>query len=124
MSFIESISTSAPAASLKNLGDSVAGRIVSFEDYQPKKFGTDELDFFPSGDPKPAVRIVLEQTPGDPASQVTLWAEKANLLKAIAVAVRSSGSKDLQVGADLAVTHSHMEGRAKGFKAQYAPAEG
>lgn len=110
----------APAVNLKNVGDSVAGRIVSFEDYQVKDFSSGEPKFFPkSGDPIMGVRIVLEVTPGDASSQVTLYAEKVNMLKAIASAVRATGATDLEKDADLAVTFSGWDGRAKAFQAAY-----
>lgn len=112
------------AVNLKNLGDSVAGRIVSFEDYQVKDFNSGELKFFEkSGDPIMGVRIVLEVVPGDTSSQVTLFAEKPRMLKAIANAVRAQGATDLEEGADLAVTHTRMDGRAKDFEAAYARPE-
>jgi hypothetical protein len=110
----------APAVSLKNMGDSIAGRIVSFEDYQVVDWQTKEPKFFPkSGDPILGVRIVLETNPGDTASQQTLYAEKVNMLKAIASAVKGAGAADLEVGGDLAVTFSGMDGRAKAFMAAY-----
>lgn len=113
----------APSFTHKNVGDAVGGRIVSFEDYQVKEFGTDTLKTFEkSGDPVMGVRIVLEVVPGDSSSAVTLWAEKPRMLKAIAGAVKGTGAKDLEVGGDLAVTFSGFDGRAKAFLAAYARA--
>lgn len=118
-------STSGPSAvSFKNVGDSVAGRIVSFADYQVKDFNTgDPKVFEKSGDPVMGCAIVLEKTPGDAASQVTLYAEKPRMLKAISAAVRAQGASDIEAGADLAVTWTGMDGRAKAFSAAYARPE-
>lgn len=112
-----------PSVNLKSVGDSVAGRIVSFEDYHVKEFGTDNLRYFPSGDPIMGTRIVLETIPGDTSSQVTLYVEKVRMLKAIANAFRAAGATDLEVGADLAVTWTGMDGRAKAYQAAYARAD-
>lgn len=109
-----------PRVSFKSVGDSVAGRIVSFEDYQVKDFQTKEPKFFPSGDPIMGVKVHLELTPGDAASRVTLWAEKKNMLKAIKNAVVGAGAQDIEEGADLAVTFSGYDGRAHAYQAAYA----
>jgi hypothetical protein len=109
--------------SLKNLGDSVAGRIVAFEDYQPTDFNTKELKTFKDGSPWPGVRIHLEQEPGNEATRVTLYAEKINMLNAIGTAVAAAGASDIEVGGDLAVTFSGRDGQAHTFSAQYAKPE-
>jgi hypothetical protein len=112
------------AVNFKAVGDSVAGRIISHEDYQCKEFDTGALRFFEkSGNPIMGTKIVLETIPGDEESQVTLFVEKVRMIKAIAAAVRGSGAVDLEVGADLAVTWTGMDGRAKGWQAAYARAE-
>jgi hypothetical protein len=125
------MSANAPAVSLKAVGDSVAGRIAEFDNYQVTHFADDpkngvkkgDLKFFPSGDPIMGVKVVLETSPGDAGSRVTLWAEKPNMLRAIAAAVRAQGATDLELGADLAVTFSGFEGRAHSFQAAYARAD-
>lgn len=109
--------------SFKNLGDSVAGRIVAFEDYQPNDFNTGLPKTFKDGKPWPGVRIHLEQEPGNESTRVTLYAEKINMLNAIGSAVATSGADDIEVGADLAVTFSGRDGQAHTFTAQYARAE-
>lgn len=125
MSVIAGISgNSYPSASFKAVGDSVAGRIVSFEDYQEKVFGSEELKFWPSGDPVMGVRIGLEVSPGDPNSRITVWAQGKKLLAAIALAVKSTGAQDLEIGGDLAVTFTGYDGRAKTYQAAYAKPEG
>lgn len=123
MSAISQVSSGYTAVNLKNVGDAVAGRIVGFEDYQVNDFSTKQPKFFPSGDPIMGTRVHLETTPGDEETRVTLWAEKANMIKAIAAAVRQAGKADIEEGADLAVTWTGFNGKAKTFSAAYSPAE-
>lgn len=126
MSVISNTSGGYPAVSLKNLGDAVVGRIIALEDYEVKEFGTENPKLNQKTQlPELGVRISLEMTPGDPSTRVTLWAEKWRMIKAIAVAVKGAGAADLEIGADLAVSHNTMDGRAKGFSASYGrPAAG
>ncbi len=110
-------------AALKTLGDSVAGCIVAFEDYQPNDFNTGQPKTFKDGTPWPGVRVHLEQEPGNEASRVTLYVEKINMLNAIGKAVADAGASDLEVGADLAVTFSGRDGQAHTFSASYVRPE-
>lgn len=121
-----------PSVSFKSVGDSVAGRIVGLEDYQEKEFADDSKRgvrkgdpkvYEKSGDPVMGVRITLEMTPGDDTSRVTLWAQGARLMKAVAKAFRAEGRDDITTGDDLAVTFNGYDGRAKTFVAAYARAD-
>lgn len=119
------IGNSGASASFTAVGDAVAGRIVQFEDYQELDFYTKEPKTYEkSGDPVMGVRITLEQTPGDAESRITLWAHGALQLKAIRTAVKGTGARDLELGADLAVTYTGLQGRAKVYQAAYARPEG
>lgn len=134
MSLIAS-ATTASAASLKNVGDSVAGRITGIEDYQLKEFGGTDLQFRKDKNgnfildgngqkiPQMGVRITLETEPGNASSATTLWVEKWRMVKAIGAAVVQAGASDIEVGGDLAVTFVGYEGRAKTFSAAYAKPE-
>lgn len=126
------IGNSGESASFKNVNDTVAGRIVAFEDYQEVEFSDDaakgikrgDPKFYPkSGDPVMGVRITLEKTPGDADSRVTLWAHGKLMLTAIREAVKGSGARDLELGADLAVAFTGYSGRAKTYQAQYVRAD-
>jgi hypothetical protein len=123
LSAIANQSAGYTSVSLKNVGDAVAGRIVGFEDYQVTDWQTKELKFFKSGDPIMATRVHLETDPGNESSRVTLYAEKANMKKAIGTAFRAAGRSDLVIGDDLAVTFSGFDGRAHAFQADYSAAE-
>lgn len=118
------IGNSGTSASFGAVGDAVAGVIVAFEDYQELDFYTKEPKVYEkSGDPVMGVRITLEQTPGDGDSRITLWAKGKLQLTAIRQAVKAAGARDLEVGADLAVTFTGYQGRAKTFQAAYARPE-
>jgi len=78
---------------LKNV-DSVSGRIVDFMDLQLKENG--EPKTFPDGSPMMGTMIEFE---GGSA----LFAGNAQMMDAIAKAVKASGAEDLEVGATLAV---------------------
>lgn len=126
MTLIANTSTSEryPAVSFKSIGDSVGGRIVHYEEYQEQDFYTKEPKVWPkSGDPVMGVRITLETNPGDVASRVQLWASGRKMLQAIAKAVKDQGANDIAEGADLAVTFTGFDGRAKTYQAAYAAPE-
>lgn len=107
-----------------NLGDAVAGKVISAEDYQETHYdGPDKgkPKFYPkSGDPVMAVKVVLETRPGDESSRVTLYAQGQKMIQAIAGAFRAEGRQDITVGDELAVTFSGYDGRAKTYAAAYA----
>lgn len=115
------IGANTPSASFKSIGDSIAGRIVEFADYQEKDFTTQELKFYDDGNPVMGVRITLETVPGDDESRVNLWLHGKQMLTAVRTAVRNSGGRDLAVGADLGLIHNGFQGRAKTFQAAYEP---
>jgi hypothetical protein len=102
----------------------VAGRIVAFDDYQEQDFYTKAPKVYEkSGDPVMGVRITLEQTPGDAESRVILWAHGKLMLSEIAQAVRATGARDLEHGANLTVTCTGYQGRAKTYQAAYTRPE-
>ena len=121
----QSSGSSYPAVQFSKIGDAVAGRIVAFEDYQEIDFDTKQPAFYAkSGDPIMGTKVHLETSPGDEGSRVTLWCKGKRMMGAVATALRKEGASDLEVGADLAVTHTGMDGRAKDYQAAYSrPAE-
>lgn len=131
MSAIANASTGYDAVKFKSVGDAVAGRIISFEDYQEKEFADDatkgvkkgDPKTYPSGDPIMGTKINLETNPGDEKSRVTLWAQGKLMLAAIAAAVRGAEKPDIAIGDDLAVTFTGYDGRAKAYSAAYSPAD-
>lgn len=121
MSVIGNQATTAkhPTVKFAQMGNSVAGRIIEFEEYQEKEFGSNELRFFPSGDPIMGVKVILETNPGDASSRVQLFAQGKRMLQAIAKAVKGAEAADLEIGADLAVQFTGYDGRAKVYEAKY-----
>lgn len=131
MSAFGNIGSGYDGVKFNTVGDAIAGRIVSFEDFQVTEFADDpkrgvkkgDPKVFPSGDPILGVKVNLETEPGNEGSRVTLWVEKPAMLKAIATAFRQAGKTDVAVGDDLAVTFTGYNGRAKAFSAAYSPAD-
>ncbi len=125
MSILTSVSGAKyPAVVFKSPGDSVAGRIVGHEDYQETDFDTKQPKTYKnSGDPVMGVRVFLETVPGDEDSRVTLWCQGKKMLQAVAGAIRGAGGTDLEEGADLAVTMTGYDGRAKTYGSAYSRPE-
>lgn len=126
---------SSPSAKWNAIGDGYRGRIVSMDKRQNTKPGTNELVFFPSGDPQMVWVITLEQANGE---RVALWASGGSykvasgsgesMLSAIGAAVKAAGGTAVEMGAELAVVHTGMGEASIGknpprlFSAQYRAA--
>lgn len=93
---------------------------------QMKKYQSDELDFWPSGDPKMQIIVVLQTELRDDAEddgRRRLYIEP-RMMSAVRDAVKAAGAKGLEVGGRLAirwVSGTGMgEGNARQFTAEYA----
>lgn len=127
MSAFANAGTGYPSVKFSTIGDAVAGKVISMEDYQETHYdGPDKGKpkfYSKSQDPVMAVKVVLETRPGDESSRVTLFAQGAKMIAAIANAFRAQGRQDITVGDELAVTFTGYDGRAKTYAAAYALAE-
>ncbi len=115
-----------PSVAFKTVGDSVAGRITGFEDYQETEYGSNPpvlKTYTKSGDPVMATRIYLDTEPGGNSNIVTLYCQGKKLQTAVASAFTSAGRKDLVIGDDLAVTFTGYDGKAKTYAANYVVAD-
>lgn len=127
---------SSPSAKWNAIGDSYAGRIISMDERNNTKPGTNEIIYFPSGDPQKVWVITIEMSSGE---RVALWAgggkfkpatgSGESMLSAIGAAVRAAGASAVEVGAELAVAHTGIGEASVGknpprlYTAQYrAPA--
>lgn len=136
-----SIFTPAASKSAKfaNPGDEVHGTITDIsEPMQTTKFGSQEPDFWPSGDPKMQVKITLQTEQREDADDdgkrglwVTVSGKPGGQLASIRDAVRASGANDIAVGGVLSMKFTGYDPESKNphqprklFTAAYSPATG
>lgn len=129
-----------PGFSFNIPGDRIVGKITSPPTMQQcKKFGTNELDFWPSGDPKMQMLVNVEtsfrgyegiatpdrSTPDTGAR--TIYVKGKHFEKAARDAVRASGAEFLDVGGWLEVVFTGLDMTSKAgskpklFTVRYQP---
>lgn len=113
-----------------NVGHTVVGTIVD----QPKavqmtKYQSDELDFWPSGDPKMQIVVTIQTDLRDPSNALDdgrrrLYIEP-RMMTPVREAVQRAGAPGLAIGGRIAVRwvsgSGQGEGNARQFAAEYAP---
>lgn len=98
---------------------------------QQTKFGTQEPDFYPNGDPKMQILVDLQtdyrEDPNDTGER-TLYVASKNMKRAIGQAIRDAGAADIVPGGVLTVTYvgndpasKNPANPAKLYQAQYTP---
>lgn len=91
----------------QNVGDQVTGTIAGApSERQQTKFGTQDPDFWPNGDPKMQIIVPLKtelREDGQDDGERTLYVASKNMKRAISDAIRASGATDLLVGGVLTV---------------------
>ncbi len=97
------------SAKFPNIGDSITGTVrqAPFEKQQTK-YGTNELDFWPNGDPKMAIVIPLSTSLREDAEddgERAIYITSSRQKRAIADAIRAAGLTDLSVGATLTLKY-------------------
>lgn len=118
------------SAGFQILGDTVVGTIID----QPKqvqmtKYKSDELDYWPSGDPKMQIVVTIQTDERDPADPTDDGRRRLfitpRMMKPTREAVLRAGVKGLAIGGRLAerwVSGSgEGAGNAREFAAEYAP---
>jgi hypothetical protein len=101
-----------PGAKFDNVGDSVAGTIVSAEARQTTDIKTGAPEFWPQGDPKLQVVVTLQTDQRDPSiedddGQRRLFAKKPGAM--LSAIVEALGGQRLEVGGRLAVKFTGTE---------------
>jgi len=93
---------------------------------QMKKYQSDELDFWPSGDPKMQIIVTLQtelRDDGEDDGRRRLYIEP-RMMTCVRNAVKAAGAKGLEVGGRLAIRWisgtGQGEGNARQFAAEYA----
>lgn len=115
-----------------NVGDTITGTVMGAPtERQQTKFGTQEPDFWPNGDPKMQILVNLQTSlreDGNDDGERTLYVASKNMKKAIGDAIRASGASDLTSGGSLTVTFigndpnsKNPANPAKMYQAQYTP---
>ena len=112
------------------VGASIQGTVKSVpRERQQTKFGTQEPDFWPNGDPKMQILIDLQtdrrEDPQDDGER-TLYVASKNMKRAISDAIRAAGATDLLPGGVLTVQYvgnspasKNPANPAKMYAAQY-----
>ncbi|MEX3610048.1 hypothetical protein VVR12_03230 [Rothia sp. LK2588] len=111
------------SAKFPNPGDTVAGEILEIgEPVQARKYGTQEPDFWPSGDPIMQAKITLQTQDRDPSNPeddgkrglwVTQSGKAGGQLAAIRDAVREAGEQTIKVGGFLQVQFTGHDPESK-----------
>lgn len=112
-----------PAARFGDVGSSVSGTIVDFNDLQVTDFATKEPKHWKNGDPVMQTRVTLSQPDG---SQVSLYVKPGRMMGAVRDALKLAKADDIEVGATLSMTFTGTEqGKgaqpAKTYSAVYEP---
>lgn len=121
-------------AKFRNVGDSVSGRIIDFQDVQERDFNEkDKFKWFtpdgklavaeegqPGWTPVLQVRITLETRPGDSASRLNLFISGQRMKNAVRAAMSEAGVNDISPQSDISVTFTGYEGTAKLYSARYS----
>lgn len=124
--------SSSKGVKFTNVGDTITGTVSSAPiERQQTKFGTQEPDFWPNGDPKMQILVNLQTTlreDGNDDGERTLYVASKNMKKAIADAMRAAGASDVAPGGTLTVTFvgndpnsKNPANPAKLYTAQYTP---
>lgn len=111
--------------SFDTLGAEFSGTITEPpQDSQARKFGTNELDFWPDGQPKIQTRIVAMMADGE----VRAIYASGRMARAITSALIEVGASDIEVGGQISVKWAKGQGKTgspKEYEATYtAPAPG
>jgi hypothetical protein len=118
------------AASFDNIGDTIEGTICGeFDRKQQTKPGSNELRYFPSGDPMYVFLIPIateHRVDEEDDGKRTLWASY-EMKKAISAAIKQAGAKGPEKGGHLKVTLTGLEPtkystKKKLYSAVYTPA--
>jgi hypothetical protein len=121
-------------AKFTTIGDSITGKVLRApEERQQTKFGSQDPDFWPNGDPKMQIVVPLATDQRDPADvnddgERTLYVASKNMKRAIGDAIRVAGVQDVAVGGLLSVQYvgndpasKNPQQPAKMYAAQYTP---
>jgi hypothetical protein len=113
-------------------GDSAQGIITALGATQNRNMKTNELMFFPSGDPIMIALVTVQTGLHDPTlpadnGERTIWVSGRYMTKAVKDAIMRAGTRELEVGGWISVTYTHDGPSERGnrpprmFAAEYIP---
>ncbi|SDQ05011.1 hypothetical protein [Leucobacter chromiiresistens] len=116
------------------IGARITGKIAQLPfEKQATKFGSQEPDYWPNGDPKMQVVVPLTETnapreDGNDDGDRTLYVSSTAMKKAIFAAISAAGAQDVQVGGTLTVQYTGNDPASQNpanpkklYQAQYSP---
>lgn len=99
------------------IGATITGEVISpARERQQTKFGTQEPDYWPNGDPKMQILVDLRTNLREDANddgERTLYVASKNMKKAISDAIRSAGATDILPGGVLTVQYVGNDANSK-----------
>lgn len=102
--------SSVPSCTFPEMGRTYEGTITALDVKQARKFGTQDLDFWPDGQPKMQAVVTLKTTEHDPEIENDngmrrLYVASKGMRAAIAAAVKKAGETEIKVGGTLGVRY-------------------
>ena len=113
------------ACKFDNLGDTNIGTIVDeAKAVQMTKYQSDELDFWPSGDPKMQVVVTIQTDQRDPSNALDDGRRRLHIpprmMQPVREAILRAGAKGLAIGGRIAVRWVSGTGQGEGNPKVYA----
>lgn len=101
----------------QNVGDQITGTIAGApSERQQTKFGTQDPDFWPNGDPKMQIIVPLQtelREDGQDDGERTLYVASKHMKRAISDAIRTAGATDILPGGVLTVQYVGNDANSK-----------
>lgn len=124
--------SSSKGVKFDTIGAAVTGVVTAGpRERQQTKYGTQEPDFWPNGDPKMQILVDLrtdQRVDANDDGERTLYVASKNMKRAIGEALRASGAGDILPGGTLTVSYigndpasKNPANPAKLYQAQYTP---
>jgi len=109
---------SIPSCTFHEIGVTHEGTITALDVKQARKFGTQDPDFWPDGQPKMQVVVTMQTTENDPEVENDngmrrLYVASKGMKAAITGAVKKAGATGLAVGGTLGVRYTRDDPEGK-----------
>lgn len=108
------------SAKFEQPGDTITGKVVDVKQNQQTVFGSDQLDYWPSGDPKMQVIVTLATAdradPDDDGNRnlyATITNSEGGKFRVIKDAIKKAGSEDIETGSTVTLTYTGPDPQSK-----------